>query len=45
MSNLNKSVLKSNIEGNFRNYLFGKCLFLAFSEAKGDCWASRHLLC
>jgi len=39
------SVLKSNIEGNVSNYVFGKCLFLAISRAKIDCCVSRHLLC
>ena len=32
MSNVYMTVLKSNIEGNFNTYVFGKCLFLHFPE-------------
>ena len=34
MSNVYMSLLKSNIEGNFSTYVFGKCLFWHFREIK-----------
>ena len=32
--NVYMSLLKSNIEGIFSNYVFGKCLFWTFRELK-----------
>jgi len=33
---------KSNFEGNFSTYVFGKS-FSHYRELKVDCWRSRHI--
>ena len=34
VSNVNMSVLKSNVEGHFTTYVFGSCMFLARLQAE-----------
>ena len=41
--NVNMSFPKSNFEGNFSTYVFGKS-FWPYRDLKSECWTSRHLI-